>query len=573
MFKFLAVALVAAVASASPLHAAGQTRMVLEADQMRLPMNAGWAREAVQSLAAADLDEKINVIFAVRNRNVQALTAEFHQISDPQHPNYAKYHTVDSLRELYGPPDAHVDRVLDHLREHGVTGTVARSRDFISARMSRSVAATMFAAEWVSYRHSTGRRALAILGTYSLPRAVAAVVDFVSGLRGLPDIHNKPYPHRATSSPSAQETPISPDSLRAAYQVGSYMASNAATKHAVAEFQAQFYSPSDLKQFFTQFVKDHQSCTQVTVQGDNTPNEPGAEASLDIQYIMGVAPCVNTTFYSNANFNFFSDITEWVNKLVNEQDTPQVQSISYGLQAPGQPSKSYRERVDAEFQKLGMRGVSVIFASGDDGSACRSVPQHASCPCGLFSSWPAASEYITSVGSLHFLSGNSGQEASTVAFGSGGGFSDFFPTGTFQKAAVAAYLSKGTQPHACLFNKDGRGTPDVSAAGSIEYQVIIDGQVNLIGGTSASTPTFSAIVSLLNDVQLNAGKKTLGFLGPWLYQNPSMLTDITLGNNLTPCPGGSGPCLGNSGWETATGWDASSGLGSPNFEKMKAALP
>ena len=57
----------------------------------------------------------------------------------------------------------------------------------------------------------------------------------------------------------------------------------------------------------------------------------------------------------------------------------------------------------------------------------------------------------------------------------------------------------------------------------------------LIGGTSASTPTFAALVALLNDARLKAGLPTLGFMNPLIYligaQVPSAFNDITKGNN------------------------------------------
>jgi tripeptidyl-peptidase-1 len=76
-----------------------------------------------------------------------------------------------------------------------------------------------------------------------------------------------------------------------------------------------------------------------------------------------------------------------------------------------------------------------------------------------------------------------------------------------------------------------KGYPDVSAQGD-NYRIFVGGQSMLVGGTSAATPTFSAIVALLNDVQLRQGKKPLGFLNPLLYSLPGgNLNDITEGQS------------------------------------------
>ena len=81
-------------------------------------------------------------------------------------------------------------------------------------------------------------------------------------------------------------------------------------------------------------------------------------------------------------------------------------------------------------------------------------------------------------------------------------------------------------------------------------------------GTSCATPTFSGIVSLLNDIRLSNQKPTLGFLNPLFYQHPEVFNDVTLGAN------NGGEDCGNIGFSAATGWDPVTGLGSPNFPKL-----
>lgn len=127
---------------------------------------------------------------------------------------------------------------------------------------------------------------------------------------------------------------------------------------------------------------------------------------------------------------------------------------------------------------------------------------------------------------------------------SGGGFSDVFPAAPYQKAAINAYLTKmayapffhlpippsiynnlpflmsalsNKLPPEHLWNRTGRGFPDVSAL-SNNYIVVC----NLfpmpgVAGTSCATPVTAGIVALLNEVRLNKGKTPLGFLNPLLY--------------------------------------------------------
>lgn len=80
------------------------------------------------------------------------------------------------------------------------------------------------------------------------------------------------------------------------------------------------------------------------------------------------------------------------------------------------------------------------------------------------------------------------------------------------------------------------------------------GKPVLIGGTSAASPTFTGIVSLLNDARIAAGKPPLGFLNPLIYsKGTKAFNDITIGSN---------PGCGTEGFKCGVGWDAGS------FKKM-----
>lgn len=134
----------------------------------------------------------------------------------------------------------------------------------------------------------------------------------------------------------------------------------------------------------------------------------------------------------------------------------------------------------------------------------------------------------------------------------------------FQKNAVSGYLNK-TSTGTYSYAKNGRGSPDVSLLGE-QFTVIANGKEEAVGGTSASSPSFAAIVSLLNEVCLTAGGRSLGYALPLFYQNPSAFTDITKGTNAI----GSNKAAGV--WACEEGWDAATGLGVPDFPKLQAAV-
>lgn len=148
---------------------------------------------------------------------------------------------------------------------------------------------------------------------------------------------------------------------------------------------------------------------------------------------------------------------------------------------------------------------------------------------------------------------------------SGGGFSNVFALPDYQADAVTTFLTEHPPPYnASQYNNSGRvrAFPDISANGA-NYVVAVDGSLTLVYGTSASTPTFGSIITLINEQRAVAGKDSLGFLNPALYQNPDAFNDITIGGNQG---------CGTPGFSSVEGWDPVTGLGTPDYVKLEAAL-
>lgn len=207
-----------------------------------------------------------------------------------------------------------------------------------------------------------------------------------------------------------------------------------------------------------------------------------------------------------------------------------VISISYGGQEADLPA-SYQQRQCNEFMKLGLQGVSIVVASGDAGveGAEGCLGPNAT----IFSpDFPATCPYITTLGATYLPSGadvNSDAEVAVTRFPSGGGFSNIYPIPDYQASAVSTYLTEHTPPYASyastgndsfgagggVYNRLGRGYPDFSAVGD-NVVIFNAGQPTLIGGTSASTPVFAAIINRINEERIAAGKGTVGFVNPTL---------------------------------------------------------
>lgn len=85
--------------------------------------------------------------------------------------------------------------------------------------------------------------------------------------------------------------------------------------------------------------------------------------------------------------------------------------------------------------------------------------------------------------------------------------------------------------------------------------IVWAGGVRTVGGTSASSPTFAAVIALVNDALLAEGKKPLGFLNPWIYGKAyKTFTDVTIGSSYG---------CNTTGFPAQKGWDAVTGWGTP----------
>ena len=293
---------------------------------------------------------------------------------------------------------------------------------------------------------------------------------------------------------------------------------------------------------------------------------------------------------------------------------PLVISISAAWNEAGF-SHAYLERQCLEFLKLALRGTSVVASTGDRGTAdqllqCRDPttgrPDDAAAG-GFFSAvFPASCPWVTAVGGTQLSSSSSSSRRKNTTttttttseaaddeltfpsetafhlkqtlsgrnytFTSGGGFSNVFTTPSYQQAAVHSYLAHprhgdhlANLSSAGYFDRRGRGYPDVAAA-ALNYLVRSGGRRVTASGTSASAPVFAAMIARVNDARLKAGKSPVGFLNPVLYSGlasaAGALRDTRAGfNEGCGVPGVAFPA-------SDRGWDAVTGLGSPDFGRL-----
>ncbi|KZV90055.1 subtilisin-like protein [Exidia glandulosa HHB12029] len=356
--------------------------------------------------------------------------------------------------------------------------------------------------------------------------------------------------------PTSCQTTITPKCLQALYGIPATPATVPANQIAVSGFIEEYANQADLTQFLRvnrPEIVNATFSTQLLDGGVNpqTRSQAGIEANLDIQYTVGVATGVPTVFISVGEdqedevFGFL-DI---INFLLGEDNQPQVLTTSYGSDESDLSPELQVELCNA-YAALGAKGTSILFASGDGGVA--GVRNN---PCTTFvPTFPSGCPFITTVGAT------TGIPETTADFSSGG-FSNVFEQPDYQSSAVSTYLAELGDTNAGLYNATGRAFPDVAAMGD-NVLITWTGLTGTVAGTSCSSPIFASVIGLINDRRAAVGQPPLGFLNPFLYQNPQAFSDITTGSN---------PGCSTDGFPALAGWDPATGLGTPIFDALAAA--
>ncbi|KAJ7621942.1 family S53 protease [Mycena polygramma] len=546
--SYLFLASVLSLAAAGP--AAFQTFVVQE--------SLSSAPQGFVKVGPAADSTSINLRIALASSDIAGLEKTLLDVSTPSSSNYGNHLTKAEVNAFLAPTADAVSAVQAWLASHDIVANTSSSAgDWLSLTVPVSKANELLAAKYETFKHVASGKTYARTLSFSLPTEVADHIATVHPATtfnnpiSLSPVLSTPKPAAVSSDATAAScaTSITPSCLQSLYKIPTTAATEPKSKNsiAVAGFIDQFARRADLKSFLKSFRTNMDDTTTfITQELDGGKNSQGAsqagiEANLDIQYTIGVATGVPVYFVSvgdsfqDGDLEGFLDI---VNFLSDEDDVPPVMSTSYGENETDM-SKALAFKLCEAYMAFGARGTSVLFASGDGGvEGC--VP---GCP------------YLTAVGSVH---GTAPETASTF---SSGGFSNYWGAPDYQSDAVAAFLKAQGTTNKGLFNASGRGYPDVSAQGE-NVQIVTGGSTEGVDGTSCSTPIFASVIALLNDQLIAAGNSPLGFLNPWLYANPDMLNDVTTGSN---------PGCGAKGFAAKAGWDPVTGLGTPNFTKMKAA--
>ncbi|KAM9993654.1 hypothetical protein ACTFIZ_011623 [Dictyostelium cf. discoideum] len=555
--------------------------------------------------------ETVDFRIALNQRNLDVLENTLLDVSNPESVNYGKHWTSEQVADLVAPEPYVSKKVANYLKKNGCHN-IENHRDYIKATGSVDSVEKIFSVEMYNYKHNikSDQAIIRSSETYQVPFEISQYVHIVSGISELPHLKSGPKSQRlrpnpkdfqATPAPAGPADPgmVVPQTIQQLYGIPSNYQNNQNTSLCLAEFAAdRSYQPKDLKTFA---AKTGTPLINVVKNvGPFQPTQPDLESTLDVQYGGATAQTADVWFWTVNGwmYEFSSDLAATV-------PAPYVVSMSWGWPEPlqcqqgignctdGESSQEYVNRVNIEFQKIGLRGITLLASSGDQGAPGDGNPSCTSRDQPISTIFPGASPWVTSVGATMLAApsasnpnpidtsdapvcgihacATSTQEVTcsspSALITTGGGFSNYSPQPAWQSKAVNAYLNSGVVlPNKKFFNASNRGFPDVSGLGHNYYIVAAD-QMNLVDGTSCSSPVIGGIVALLNSYRLDNGKSTLGFINPVLYaayaSNPAIFNDITVGNNYC-----TESCCATTGFLATKGWDAVTGLGSPNFKPL-----
>ncbi len=511
---------------------------------------------------------------------------------DRRSPQYQKFLTPEQFAGRFGPKAPDVAPVLAWLEGKGFQEIqVARGGMWVSFSGTAEQAEAAFHVSMRNYSLN-GETRFANATDPQLPKSLVGVVRSVGGLE---NFAMKPRAKRShpqyTASPLG--TPyLAPDDWATIYDLQPLYSSgfdgSGVTIAVVGQSDVEL---SDLRAFRTAAGLPLKDPTFVVPPGSLDPgiqNQYGdeVESDLDLEWAGAIARNANILFVT-ASATQGNGIFDSIAYVVDNNAAP-IMTISYGG-CEANLSAGFITSEEAIFQQASAEGITVLAASGDSGAtACDQFLEETAAIHGLAVSYPASSQYVTAVGGTilnvdyaKWSPTNNSYGGSTLSYIPEGVWNDGFQLAS--GGGASSVLPKPAwQTGTGVPEDNARDVPDVAfAASPITYAYLICGEgwctngftnssgtLDVAGGTSASTPSFSGLLAL---VLQKGGANRLGNINTNLYSlaqiSPNAFHDITSGSNRQTCQLGTPDCTTSPyyayiGYDAGTGYDQASGLGS-----------
>ncbi|KAF5392549.1 hypothetical protein D9757_002178 [Collybiopsis confluens] len=572
-----------------------------------------------------DADKRLPLRIGLKQQNLDNLESLLLSVSHPDSPQYGRHWTPQQVVDAFAPKEESVGKVLEWLKDSGFSREkikMSANKGWLQVEASIAEVERLLNAEYHVYKHDESGEEQLSCHDYSVPADIREHIDLI---KPTVHFNHRPSPKSTTKfkragdlgkpssttgpkkSPNASPVPptlancdkmITLDCLKALYDVpGFHAVSTHKNSYGIVEFTPQAFLAGDLDLFFANFSPSLVGVRPKTilidgavVQTTNQSFDFNGESDLDLEYAMALTNPQTITLLQTGDLVEGAGFDNWLDAVDGSfctfegGDDPTQDGIYPDALPGGFKGKSHEFRDEStitassamrqctEYGKLGLMGSTILYSSGDNGVAgnggvcLNSTGQPVKNGTMFNPDFPATCPFITAVGATQVNPNSTVFEpegACEQVIFSGGGWSNIFAIPDYQRTAVSSFLKNHPPPYtSAQFNNSGtsRAYPDLAANGA-NYVIGIDGEFELVFGTSCSSPVVGSFITMVNDARLAAGKGPVGFINPVIYSDKfkNAFNDITSGGNQG---------CNTPGFTATDGWDPVTGLGTPNVSKL-----
>ena len=510
-----------------------------------IPGSKRVAMSNAKAVGAVPVNQQIEVTVRLRSGHDRS-ALDTQTMSAGQHPANRKILSREEFASKYSASANDIAKIEAFAKQNDLSVTsINRAQRNVVLAGTAAAMTKAFGTTLEQYQHPNGVYRGRV-GELTAPDDIVAIIEGVFGLDDRPQATTKFQIRKTGAAKAKAPTADSSFTVPQIAKIYNFPQGADGSGQCIGLIELGGGSrAADIKAYFSGLGITAPKVTIVPVDKakdkPTTANSADGEVMLDIEVAGAVAPgaAIAVYFAPNTDRGFLDAVTTAINDAVNK---PSVISISWGG-AEVTWTQQAMTAFEQAFTDAAAMGVTICVAAGDNGSTdgqtngTQNVDFPASAPHAL--ACGGTSLVVNAAGVATETVWNDGPNSAT-----GGGYSSFFPVPAYQTA---------------LGFTSGRGVPDVAGDADPDtgYDVRVDGQDLVIGGTSAVAPLWAGLIALLNQ-QLG---HPIGFLNPLLYgslQGKGVTTDITTGNN--------GAQQAGKGWDACTGW------GSPNGQELLNAL-
>jgi pseudomonalisin len=494
---------------------------------------------------------------------------------NPESPYYRQWLSPEQFAERYGVSDSDTAQVVGWLAGHGMeVEEVSAGRRSIIFSGSAGLVQEAFHTAIHTYvvgnevHHANAKE----------PEIPAALAQVVGGVVALHDFRSQPA-HGVVSKASNREYTsggghfLSPGDFATIYDVAPlYQQGINGSGQSIAIVARSSINIADVRQFRTMTglpANDPQIIVNGADPGIWSSGEE-TEADLDVEWSGAVARNAAIKFVVSKSTNSSDGVDLSAQYIVNHNLAP-VMSTSFGL-CEASLGSSGNKFLSSLWEQAAAQGMTVLVSSGDNGAAGCDPASAATAKYGRAVNGICSTPYSICVGgtefndavnpSLYWASTNSSAQESALSYipeivwnESGAGVGLWASGG----GASTIYSKPAWQVDSGVPADGKRDVPDVAltAAGHDGYMIVQDGEVYVVGGTSAASPSFAGIVALVVEGtaarQGNANTVFYSLARNQRSGGAAVFHDILKGNNSVP---------GQTGFSATVAYDQTTGLGS-----------